>query len=223
MGLRGRDEGFIRFELEHDSRDLSREEAAGIGAVLGWRCILRRVGVVGQEPGRYDGAGFGNLSVRLEQGFAPPGRRAFLITGTQTSGLQTVGERAFAVVDEYDYRRNRVRSHGASHPSSEAMTHGAIYDVNASIRAVYHVHSPHIWASAQDLGLPTTPPEVGYGTPEMAVAAGRLMRLHDLGQRSLLVMDGHLDGVMAFGGSPEEAGAAVLNRLAQAYAAGSGL
>ena len=215
-----REEGFIQFELEHDPCDLAREEAERIGSLLGWRRILRRVTLLGQEPGRYDGAGFGNLSARADRGFAPPGRRAFLITGTQTSGIERVEESDFAVVDEYDYRRNRVRSHGASRPSSEAMTHGAIYDVNAAIRAVFHVHSPEIWSHAKDFGLPTTAPAVGYGTPEMAAEVGRLLRRHDLERRSLLVMGGHLDGVMVFGGCAEEAGEAALSWLARAYGAG---
>jgi len=210
-------EGVIKFQLRHAPEPLSAEVRALVPKLVGWRRILRRVGLIGQEPGRYAGAGFGNLSLRLAPGFVPPGRRSFLVTGTQTSGLVDVAADHFALVEEYDYRSNRVRSRGPAPPSSEAMTHGALYDVDATVRVVFHVHSPHIWELARELRLPTTDPAVEYGTPEMAAEVGRQFRLGDLRRCGLLVMGGHLDGVMVFGGSPEEAGSTVMSWLARSF------
>lgn len=212
-------EGVIKFELRHELRPLTGEAVALAHALLGWRHILRAVQLIGQQPGRYDGAGFGNLSIRLGTGFAPPGRRSFVITGTQTSGLAAVETAHFALVDDYDYRNNQVGSHGLSEPSSEAMTHGAIYDLDATIHTVFHAHSPEIWRLARELDLPTTDPRVEYGTPEMAAEVSRQFRLGDLRRRGLLVMGGHLDGIMVFGQSPDEAGTVLLSWLARSLTA----
>ncbi len=212
-------EGVIQFELRHDRRSLSPEAAARAADLLGWRRILRAVGLIGADPGRYDGAGFGNLSTRLSSGFEPPGRRAFVVTGTQTSGLEIVDASRFALVASCDYRNNRVDSRGLAEPSSEAMTHGAIYNLDAAIHTVFHAHSPEIWRLARELGLPTTDPGVAYGTPEMATEVSRQFRRGDLGRRGLMAMGGHLDGVMVFGGSPDEAGTVLLSWLARSYIA----
>jgi len=211
-------EGVIKFELRHDRCPLPPATATVIGEQLGWRRILRSLRLIGQDPQRYDGAGFGNLSCRFGSGFQPPGRRSFVITGTQTSGLARVDAGNFALVDDYDYRNNRVRSRGLTEPSSEAMTHGAIYDLDASIHTVFHAHSPEIWRLARDLDLPTTDPAVDYGTPAMAAEVGRQFRLGDLRRCGLLVMGGHLDGIMVFGKSPEEAGKVLISWLARSYA-----
>jgi ribulose-5-phosphate 4-epimerase/fuculose-1-phosphate aldolase len=185
--------------------------------IAGWRWILRRVGLIGQDPNRYGGAAFGNLSVRVASGFSPPGRRPFIITGTQTSGKREIGVTDFALVRHFDHRSNSVSSRGPVEPSSEAMTHGAIYDLDATIEAVFHAHSPEIWRLARELNLPTTDPAAAYGTPEMAAEVRRQFRLGDLRRRSLLVMGGHIDGVMVFGNTPEEAGTVLLAWLARAY------
>ena len=72
--------------------------------------------------------------------------RAFVITGTQTGGAACVGLDDFCQVESYDYRENRVVSHGLTAPSSESLTHGAIYDLSPTIRCVMHGHSPTIWS-----------------------------------------------------------------------------
>jgi len=210
-------EGVIKFKLRHSTARLSDEAGALARRLVGWRRIFRRVGLIGREAGRYEGAGFGNLSLRLGEGFAPPGRRSFVVTGTQTSGLDSVGSEHFALVESYDYRENSVRSVGPTEPSSEAMTHGALYDLDTMIRAVFHVHSPHIWNLGRELGLPTTDPDAEYGTPEMAAEVSRHFRLGDLRRCGLLVMGGHLDGIMVFGGSTDEAGGHALSGLARSY------
>lgn len=213
-----RGEGVIKFDLEHQELALERGRVAPLVARLAaWRRILRSTALIGQDPGRYEGAGYGNLSLRLFDRFVPPGRREFLITGTQTSGMPSLALNDVALVERYDYRTNRVRSRGSARPSSEALTHGAAYDLESRIQAVFHAHSPEIWRCAKALGLPTTDPSADYGTPEMALEVRRLYRLDDLRDRRLLVMGGHEDGVVAFGRSPDEAGSVLLTWLARAY------
>ncbi len=176
-----------------------------------WRRTLWEARLVGQDAARYEGAGYGNVSRRLGPLERPPGRRRFVITGTQTGGLPALAPAHFAVVEAYDPAHNRVVSAGPILPSSEAMTHGAVYDAAAEVRWVFHVHSPEIWQQARTLGVPATRPDVPYGSPEMAAEVARLFRETQARRLGLFVMKGHEDGVVAFGATAEDA-AAVLAR-----------
>lgn len=211
-------EGVIQFEAEHEQRELERRRFGELVCeLIAWREIMALTGLVGQEPGRYEGAGYGNVSARVGLRSAAIGRRSFLITGSQTSGNRCIGLRDFAVVDEYDYRANRVRSHGCAVPSSESMTHAAAYDASPLVRSVLHAHSPVLWRRRRALGLPETDPSVPYGTPEMALEVGRLYRESVLPERRIFAMGGHEDGIVALGRSPAEAGGTLLRWLARAY------
>lgn len=98
------------------------------------------------------------------------------------------------------------------------MTHGTVYDLAPSLRAVLHVHCPVVFRRARALGLPATAPHVEYGTPEMAREVERLWRSTSLSERRCFVMAGHEDGVVAFGRSLEEAGHTLLSTWARAQA-----
>jgi len=153
------DEGITKFAAEHTSRALDPRRFGGLCCKLvAWREVLAKTQLVGRDPARYGGAGYGNVSARV----GPPGKgrgeRSLIITGTQTGGLASVSLQHFCVVDRYDYRRNRVQSSGSIEPSSETMTHGAIYDISPHIRFAFHAHSPMIWRRSRELRLPTTDP-----------------------------------------------------------------
>ena len=211
-------EGVIQFEAEHEQRELETRRFGGLVCeLIAWREIMTLTGLVGQEPGLYEGAGYGNVSARIGPRSAALGRRSFLITGSQTSGNRCIGLGDFAVVDEYDYRANRVRSHGRVMPSSESMTHAAAYDASPLVRSVLHAHSPVLWRRRRSLGLPETDPSVPYGTPEMALEVGRLYRETVLPERQIFAMGGHEDGIVAIGRNAEDTGGVLLRWLARAY------
>jgi len=210
-------EGITRFEVEHRPDRLPAARFAELASrLMAWREGLYRLGVIGQDPGRYEGAGFGNVSARVGPYPGPRGARAFLITGTQTGLRPSLGLCDFCLVTAYDAGTNRVQSHGSTPPSSESMTHGALYDLGPHIRAVFHAHCPELWRSAARLSLPVTRPTAGYGTPEMAWEVQRLYRETGLSERRVLAMGGHEDGVIAFGRTLEEAGSALVLELAGA-------
>ena len=212
------DEGVIKFEAAHELRPLEPRVVGELACKLvAWREIMAMTQLVGQDPARYGGAGYGNVSARLGAPSSARGRRAMLITGTQTSGQKLVTLDHFCVVEAYDYAHNRVRSHGPIQPSSETMTHGAIYDLSPHIRFVLHAHTPIIWRRAEALRIPTTEPRVPYGTPEMAYEVLRLYRASTLPEVRILSMGGHEDGIIVFGHTAEEAGQIMLTYLARAY------
>jgi hypothetical protein len=213
------EEGVIQFAISHDRTPLSGSRLdAAMREISSWRTILHALSLIGADPQRYDGYGFGNISARIGAPSSPRGHRSFLITGTQTGKLATLDPQHYARVDRYDFVKNAVVSQGECEPSSEAMTHGALYDISPAVRAVIHAHSPTIFEAGKALRLPTTPNEVGYGTPQMARSVQSLMSQSALWEKRLLIMGGHQDGVVAFGRSMAEAGQALICGLAAAHA-----
>lgn len=212
-------EGVTRFEARHTHAPLAPRRFAALAAELaGWRTVLARLGLVGQDPQRYGGAGYGNVSARLGPFPGERGARPFLVSGTQTGGKPCAALDDFAWVRTYAIAHNRVESEGAVPPSSESMTHGAIYDLGGHIRYVFHGHCPVIWRDAAALGLPVSDPAVAYGTVAMAREIARLAQTTALLDRRVLAMGGHEDGVIAFGRTAPEAGAALVEALAAAEA-----
>ena len=185
-------EGVTKFTLTY--RRVAPPPYALVAELIAWRKRLVGWGLVGQSPERYDGIGFGNLSRRH------PGRpSAFIITGTQTGAMPTLGCHDFAVVTASDSGANTLTAHGGQPPSSEALTHAALYRSDARIDWVFHGHAPALWQAASRLGLPSTATEFAYGTPSMANAVSAIVRDHAL--PGVLIMGGHEDGVIAYGNS----------------------
>jgi len=203
----------VQFRATHHECALTPQELDGIEKpLLAWRQHLVAAKVLGQDPMRYQGAGFGNLSARLSnqrlKGDHAPSAQgaggAFIITATQTGHLPSLDASMLCVVDSFDLKDNSVKSHGPRPPSSESMTHGVIYALKRSIRFVFHGHAPTLWSAAAKLGLASSAESAGYGTPEMAEEFRRLMKKNPLTRA--IRMGGHEDGVVVFGESAFEAG-----------------
>ncbi|MFT7622465.1 MAG: ribulose-5-phosphate 4-epimerase/fuculose-1-phosphate aldolase [Myxococcota bacterium] len=198
-------EGVVQFTFRLESASPPTERAAV--ELTRWRAKLFERDAIGCDLSRY-GACYGNVSVRTGPWAAPPGRREFLVSGTQTGGIAGAGPSTLCRVLAYDHERNRVIAQGPVPPSSETMTHGAIYDAALDIRCVVHGHDPVLWRWILDQAGPHTPPDVAYGTPEMAAAARRVVRSPQVRSwrcPSVLAMAGHEDGVIAWGASPKQA------------------
>jgi len=211
------EEGVIKFDLRHrNTRAAVPPE--NLHVLNAWREMLWRLHLVGQDPERYGGYGFGNVSLRLVPFDAPVNRRRFLISATQTGALAVLGDTHYTVIDEYDPARNRIVSTGALPPSSESLTHGMIYNMDEGIRAILHVHSPDIWMTAAEAEIPVTDARVTYGTPEMAVEVARLFRETNVRQGRLFAMGGHRDGMVAFGPDADEAGRVLIDALVASLA-----
>lgn len=208
-------EGVIQFTAAHTMASLPAPAAAVVPALSAWRSVMKRLGHVGQDPARYGGYGFGNLSARLPRDAAGM-ERGFVVTGSQTGHVARATAAHHAWVQSWALAENRVVSVGPAMPSSESLTHGAIYHAVPGARAVLHAHCPAIFAAASALGLPVTPAAVGYGTPAMAEAVAARV---DAGRADgVVVMGGHEDGVLAFGATLDHAGAVLTAALAAALA-----
>jgi len=202
-------EGVIKYHLSFSTGPaVNGDQVREINA---WRRILFLLGLIGQDPARYGGFGFGNVSRRLQRG-----GNAFVISGTQTAQLPELGPEHYSVVTVCDPMRNQLAAKGPVKPSSEALTHGAMYQVDHSIQYVFHVHSPDIWRQASRLAIPATAAKVSYGTPEMANEIAGLLAGANARQKHMIIMGGHEDGVVAFGASAEQTGQALIRYFSQA-------
>ena len=150
-----------------------------------------------------NGVGFGNLSVRDGVG------GNFYITGSATGGLPELKPADRVRVVAYDFVRNWLRYEGTAMPSSESLTHAAIYESDSSTSAVIHCHDSDLWATLLDRA-PTTSKAVAYGTPEMAYEIMRLFTMGDVRSREIFVMAGHEGGIVTFGKNLEDAFEAVM-------------
>jgi len=209
-------EGVIKFELDYRQGPApARELVTGLNA---WRQILYRLGLLGQDPDRYQGLGFGNVSCRVGAFAGEARRRRFIISGSQTGMLEQLTPEHFVLVDECCPETNHISACGPLRPSSESLTHGALYAVDSQLRAVLHAHSPEIWQAAVTLGLPVTDHRVPYGTPQMAAEMQRLYADPVVRDGGLIVMGGHEDGVVSFGPGLDFAGQVMVRTLARALA-----
>lgn len=201
-------EGVIKYQLTfHEAPlvpmpDISRLEAA--------RDRLRAAQLVGQDPGRYEGLGFGNLSERLGQS------ERFLITGSQTGHRPVLTVADYAEVLTADPEGNRLEARGQTRPSSEALTHALLYALSPQVGAVVHVHCPRLWGAGETLGLPCTPAEAPYGSPALVRAVRSLWQAGTLQQLPVFVMLGHEDGIVAWGPDVASATDHIFHWLARA-------
>jgi ribulose-5-phosphate 4-epimerase/fuculose-1-phosphate aldolase len=205
------EEGVIKFDLTF--KDAAAVPANMLTELNHWRGILWQQALIGQNPARYDGYGFGNVSQRIGDFNALQGKRSFIISGSQTGHLPELDNSRYAHVKTYDAASNAVSAEGPIKPSSESLTHGMIYDIYNEIRVVLHVHSPDIWLATDRLGIPVTDADVPYGTPKMAKEVQRLFNETDVREKKLFSMGGHEDGVVSFGTTAEEAGNVLLRTL----------
>lgn len=199
-------EGVIKYHLTHNQQPI--EQAFPLTELNAWRSVALRLGLIGQDPQRYDNIGFGNISCRLD---ATPS--IFVITGTQTGQYSWLTAEQFSLVLSADPKKNRLSSLGFSKPSSEALTHASVYTQDRNIRAIIHAHSPDIWQQTLSLGLPHTNAEIPYGTVAMADAVEQLFLSGALEQKALFTMLGHQDGVVAFGPNLEKAAWELIKHL----------
>jgi len=61
--------------------------------------------------------------------------------------------------------------------------------------------------------IPTSSPDVEYGTPEMAFEIHRLFKETDLSAKQILVMGGHEEGIISFGENLDEAGDIIIGYI----------
>jgi len=183
-------EGYVKYTAEYTmSAPIEAPHWTELNEV---RTRLHRMGLVGVNSA---GIGFGNLSVRFQGD-------AFLISGTATGAPPVLRPGDYCLVNSCNIEQNSVVATGPVQPSSESMTHGAVYRYCPGANCVIHIHSRAIFDGMLRDNYPATPEDAAYGTPEIALAIGK--RVQGLGaNEGCIVLAGHDEGVLCYGPSVE--------------------
>jgi len=186
------DEGYIKYEQKHVMT--AALEADLIAEINQYRTVLYKMELIGA----YDEVvGYGNISIKRADG-------TILISGTQTGQKAELGPQHYTLITDYSIPENKLTCQGPIKASSEALTHAAVYELRDDIRAVIHIHSKELWDRHMNQ-MPTTNPEVAYGTPQMAYEVKRLYEDGPMKQNPVMIMAGHEEGIVTFGKNLKEA------------------
>jgi L-ribulose-5-phosphate 4-epimerase len=156
-----------------------------------YRARIRDLGLLGVDE---NGIGFGNISLRDQT------TSAFYITGSNTAHKTQLVLKDCARVTRCFLAKNCLLYEGETLPSSESLTHAAIYETRPLVGAIIHGHDAKLWSFLLREGL-ATPADAEYGTPEMAEAVKELFRIEfpSGGPGNAFAMSGHHGGVIIFG------------------------
>jgi ribulose-5-phosphate 4-epimerase/fuculose-1-phosphate aldolase len=189
---------YIKFSCEGAADEIT--SFGGLAELNAYRRKLLDLRLIGVDP---NGIGFGNVSVRRGA------TDNFYITGSATGGIHELTLADCAKVVGYDFERNCIQYEGSALPSSESLTHAAIYESDATAGAVIHSHDSKLWAAVIN-AAPTTSKAAEYGTPEMANEIMQLFTRSDVQSRKIVVMAGHEAGILTFGKNLKEAFAVLM-------------
>jgi Class II Aldolase and Adducin N-terminal domain len=174
---------YIKFACEQAATGIAPFD--GFAELDVYRRKLLQLRLIGVDANR---VGFGNLSIRNGT------TTNFYITGSATGGKPELTLADCTRVVAYDFEKNWLRYEGSAIPSSESLTHAAVYESDAKAGSVIHCHDSKLWAALLNQA-PTSSKAVDYGTPEMAYEVTRLFKVNDLQSRKILVMAGHEGGL----------------------------
>jgi L-ribulose-5-phosphate 4-epimerase len=196
---------YIKFSRERVAAETT--SFGGLAELNAYRRKLLDFHLIGVDP---NGIGVGNLSVR------DGATDDFYITGSATGGIHELTLADCAKVVACDFERNCVRYGGSALPSSESLTHAAIYKSDATAGAIIHCHDSRLWVGVLN-EAPTTSKAAAYGTSEMANEITQLFTRTDVQSRKVVVMAGHEAGILTFGNDLEEAFAVLMRERQQIY------
>lgn len=192
-------EGVIKYSLQFNKKLKSLFSSIDVEKLSKYRDVAHKNNLIGVYPPNHPDVpniGFGNISQR----YSKDGQ--FIITASQTGHLATLLPDQFALVTDYSIDTNTLYAKGNIPPSSEAMTHAAIYEVASDVEFILHVHHPKLWQYAKDHSFLSTPADVPYGTPQMGRAVQEVYLKHKI-MDQIVVMLGHKDGLIIWGSEGE--------------------
>jgi len=190
---------YIKFSCERAATGIT--SFGGLAELNVYRRKLLDLRLIGVDP---NGIGFGNLSVR------DGATDNFYITGSATGGIHELTLADCAKVVACDFERNCVQYEASALPSSESLTHAAIYESDATAGAVIHCHDSKLWSAVLN-EAPTTSKAAEYGTPELAHEIMQLFKRTDVPSRKIIVMAAHEAGILTLGKDLEEAFAVLMS------------
>ncbi|MEM4598673.1 MAG: class II aldolase/adducin family protein [Candidatus Diapherotrites archaeon] len=203
-------EGVIKFSYSLFPAKIPIERISGL---MICRDKLYKEGLIGiYKTGPMKGIGYGNASIRATF----KGKKGFFITGSQTGGIEKLPAEKYCFIESFSIAENHVKAFGSVAPSSESITHGAIYSINQSVGAVVHTHSREIFEKAGKLGLKFTSKKSSYGSMDLALELKNAIEKMGCPDCGAIVTLGHEDGVFVWHKTIEEASNLCLELLKKA-------
>ena len=132
---------YVKFACEKATAEIAPFN--GFAELNAYRRKLLQLRLIGVDA---NGIGFGNLSIR------DGASKNFYITGSATGGKPELTLADCARVVAHDFEKNWLRYEGSGIPSSESLTHAAIYKSDPQTGAVIHCHDSKLWAALLNPG-----------------------------------------------------------------------
>ncbi|MFH2113621.1 MAG: class II aldolase/adducin family protein [Spirochaetota bacterium] len=192
-------EGNIKFTVNkrQPGPSIALEDYQDIEAI---RSRLWQMKFIGHD--KQADVGYGNISRRRTRG-------GFVISGTQTGHKGILDGGDYVVVDDWDFSHNSVSCTGPCLPSSEALSHAALYQ-RSDVGGVIHVHSRVLWDALIQYGAISTEEDIAYGSEALYQRLAELAGT-GTGLPLVIVTKGHQDGVFVAGSDLAEAYEAIVN------------
>lgn len=196
------DEGYIKFQAHwQKGPPLTNEEIENLNY---WRQQLYEAKLIGAYP---DGIGYGNISCRYQH------TNSFIISGSATGNFPVLTNQHYSLVTKVEASNNQLWCTGPIIASSESMSHSVIYTECPEVIGVVHIHHLEMWERLLHQ-IPTTDSSAKYGSPEMVTSIKQLLKTSlSCNQPGMFVMEGHKEGIFAFGHSLEAASKLLLKAL----------
>lgn len=196
-------EGYVKYKCNWDASPIEIPEPL-LKSLNLWRNKLYELSLIGAYE---NGIGYGNISIRNDG-------ISFFVTGSATGIKAVLQPDDYALVHDWHFHKNELSCTGKTKSSSESLTHAAIYESDPDIHSIVHVHSETIWNYYLNK-LPTSFPEIEYGTPGMAFEIKRLLQIKKNMDHGVIIMGGHKDGILSFGRNLDEACNRMINLFYQ--------
>lgn len=177
------DEGYVKYRCVHEYGPAPQHP--DWEALNALRTDLVKAGLVGVLD---NGVGYGNVSLRADQGF--------VVTATATGHILVLGPEHYCLVTRCDVDANTVWSVGPAQASSESMTHAAVYEASPVTGCVIHLHNDGLYGQLMAGKAPATSPDAAFGTPAMAHSVAELVWRHPAD--GIIVMSGHQGGFLMY-------------------------
>jgi ribulose-5-phosphate 4-epimerase/fuculose-1-phosphate aldolase len=187
------EEGYIKFKAQWT--DKIPLEKSSIEVLNYFRQVMYDHQLIGAYK---NGFGYGNISQRIKNS------NQFIISGSKTGNVKALDETHYSAVTQVEVEKNTLYCKGATIASSESMSHAVIYKSLDWVNGVIHIHHLGLWKKLLHQ-IPTTDKSALYGSPEMAYAIQDLIKNTTLPQQKIFIMEGHEEGIFAFGGDLQEA------------------
>lgn len=193
------DEGYIKFQANWTQKNSIADK--DIAELNHWRQEMYHLKLIGAYE---NGIGYGNISQRIGDS------NQFYISGSKTGNFEQLNAAHYSKVKSVKIDRNLLTCEGMMIASSESMSHAVIYEECDWVQGVIHVHHLELWKKLLHK-VPTTAKGVPYGSPEMAYSIVDLLRNTNVQEQRIFVMEGHEEGIFAFGEDLESAAAVILD------------